>query len=144
MDRHRNDFDWCYRCFYQRRSFEPAESQIEVFDALSEEFDAWEDLLSDMSDEQITTPRLPSNLSIKDVIAHLRAWQQRSIARLEAALLGRAPEFPKWPAELDPEPALRIQQLRASPLPPGGARKSKSGSMRSARQRRIRSLLLCS
>ena len=55
-----------------------------------------------MSEEQITGPQLPSNLSIKDVIAHLWAWQQRSIARLEAALHNREPEFPRWPEELDP------------------------------------------
>jgi hypothetical protein len=39
-----------------------------------------------MSEEYITAPQLSSNMSVKDVIAHLRAWQQRSIARLEAAL----------------------------------------------------------
>ena len=68
-----------------------------------EEFNRWEELLAGMSEEQITAPHLPSNLSIKDVIAHLRAWQQRSVARLEAALLNREPEFPRWPAELDPD-----------------------------------------
>jgi len=69
---------------------------------LKEEFNRWEELLAGMSEEQISASHLPSNLSIKDVIAHLRAWQQRSVARLEAALLNREPEFPNWPAELDP------------------------------------------
>jgi hypothetical protein len=71
---------------------------------LREEFQRWEELLASLSEEQITAPQLPADWSIKDVIAHLMAWQQRSIARLEAALLNRAPELPKWPAELDPEP----------------------------------------
>ncbi len=70
---------------------------------LKEEFNRWEELLAGMSEEQITDPHLPSNLSIKDVIAHLRAWQQVSVARLEAALLNREPEFPKWLAGLHPE-----------------------------------------
>ena len=70
---------------------------------LNEEFNRWEHLLAGMSEEQITAPQLPANLSIKDVIAHLRAWQQRSIARLEAALLDREPEFPRWPEELVPD-----------------------------------------
>ena len=74
-----------------------------ILAALSEEFNAWEELLTSMSEEQITTPPLPSDLSIKDVIAHLWVWQQRSVARLEAALLDREPEFPGWPAELDPD-----------------------------------------
>lgn len=75
----------------------------QIITMLKAEFNRWEELLAGMSEEQITAPHLPSNLSIKDVIAHLRAWQQRSVARLEAALLNREPEFPRWPAELDPE-----------------------------------------
>jgi hypothetical protein len=71
--------------------------------ALREEFNRWEALLAGLSEEQITTPQLPDNWSIKDVIAHLRAWQQRSIARLEAALLNREPEYPEWPEQFDPE-----------------------------------------
>ena len=74
-----------------------------ILAALSEEFDVWEELLAGMSEERITAPHPPSNLSIKDVIAHLRAWQQRSVARLEAALHNREPEFPGWHAELDPD-----------------------------------------
>ena len=31
------------------------------------------------------------------------AWQQRTAARVEAARLNREPEFPVWPAALDPE-----------------------------------------
>jgi hypothetical protein len=74
-----------------------------ILNGLREEFNRWEALLASLSEEQITAPQLPDNWSIKDVIAHLRAWQQRSIARLEAALLGRAPEYPAWPAQFDPE-----------------------------------------
>ena len=75
----------------------------QILTTLREEFNRWEELLASMNEEQITAPHLPSNLSIKDVIAHLRAWQQISIARVEAALLNREPEFPKWPAGLEPE-----------------------------------------
>jgi hypothetical protein len=75
----------------------------QILTTLREEFSRWEELLASMSEEQITAPHLPSSLSFKDVIAHLRAWQQRSIARLEAAVLNREPEFPRWPAELDPD-----------------------------------------
>ncbi len=71
--------------------------------ALGEEFNRWEELLAGMSEEQITAPHLLSNLSIKDVIAHWRAWQQVSIARLEAALLNKEPEFPQWLGGLHPE-----------------------------------------
>jgi hypothetical protein len=68
--------------------------------ALSEQFDRWEELLASLSNEQITAPHFEYNWSIKDVIAHLWAWQQISSARMEAAVLNREPEFPKWVAEL--------------------------------------------
>lgn len=84
-----------------------------ILTTLREEFNWWEELLASLSEAQITAPQLPDNWSIKDVIAHLRAWQQRSIARLEAALLNREPEFPKWPAELDPEVEGQPHELNA-------------------------------
>jgi len=75
----------------------------QILTTLSEEFSRWEELLASLSEAQITAPQLPAHLSLKDVIAHLLAWQQRSIARLEAAGLNRKPEFPQWPEGLDPE-----------------------------------------
>ncbi len=77
--------------------------QDHILAGMREEFDRWEELLTGLSEEEIVARRMPSDLSIKDVIAHLMAWQQRSIARLQAAKENREPEFPKWPAELNPE-----------------------------------------
>jgi hypothetical protein len=37
----------------------------QIITALREEFNRWEDLLAGMSEERITAPHLPSNLSIK-------------------------------------------------------------------------------
>lgn len=84
-----------------------------ILAALREEFDHWEELLAGLSEEQISTPLLPSNWSIKDVMAHLRAWQQRSIARFEAAQLDREPEFPKWSADIDPDSEGNTDQINA-------------------------------
>lgn len=83
----------------------------QLLTTLREEFHRWEELLARMSEEQIMAPYAPQkpyNKSVRDVIAHLRAWQQTSIARLEAAHLHRDPEFPGWPAdfESDSEDAL--------------------------------------
>jgi hypothetical protein len=87
--------------------------QEHILAALREEFDRWEELLASMSDEQLAASLLPSSWSIKDVIAHLRAWQQRSIARVEAAQLNREPDFPEWPAELDPESEGHTDKINA-------------------------------
>jgi len=70
----------------------------QILAALREEFERWEALLAGLSEAQITAPQLDDGWSIKDVIAHLRAWQQRSIARVEAALSDREPDYPDWPA----------------------------------------------
>lgn len=67
-----------------------------ILAALREQFNQWEKLLASLSEEQITTPQFDFDWSIKDVMAHLWAWQQISIARMEAAGQDREPEFPKW------------------------------------------------
>lgn len=65
-------------------------------------FDSWEELLSKTTEEELTVKRLPPDWSLKDVIAHLMAWQQISVARLYAALQDSEPEFPAWLGAADP------------------------------------------
>jgi hypothetical protein len=74
-----------------------------ILAALSEVCSRWEDLLAGLDEGQITAALAPTELSVKDVIAHLWAWQQRSIARMEAAALNQEPAFPAWQAALDPD-----------------------------------------
>lgn len=70
-----------------------------ILTALQEQFDAWKLLLDSLSETQITTP-MSGEWAIKDVIAHLWAWQQISLARMNAAVNHQEPEFPTWVAEL--------------------------------------------
>lgn len=84
-----------------------------ILSALRDEFERWEGLLAGMSEQEITARRLPSDLSIKDVLAHLWAWQQRSIARLEAACLNRDPQYPEWATGLDPDSEASTEQANA-------------------------------
>jgi hypothetical protein len=79
------------------------QTKQQILRALKDEFNRWEELLEGLTIEQITDPVLPSGLSIKDVIGHLHAWQQRSIARMEAALDDDEPVFPLWPDDLNPD-----------------------------------------
>jgi hypothetical protein len=74
----------------------------ELLASLRAVFNSWEKLLAGESEEEITVQRFAAYWSTKDVIAHLRAWQQISIARLEAAILDTEPEFPTWLAGADP------------------------------------------
>jgi hypothetical protein len=70
-----------------------------ILAALQEQFHSWEELLASLSEEQITAPRFDLDWSIKDVVAHLWAWQQISIARMEGGLHDREPNYPKWIVE---------------------------------------------
>lgn len=85
----------------------------QIISMLREEYNRWEVLLAGLSEEQITAPNLVSLLPIKDIVAHLMAWQQRSIARMEAALRNTEPEYPGWPAELDPESDEDLDRVNA-------------------------------
>ncbi len=75
----------------------------QVLTRLKEEFDRWEELLANLSDEQVASSRLRNGWTIKDLMAHLMAWQQVTVARLEAARRNEEPVFPVWFAEEDPE-----------------------------------------
>ncbi len=72
-----------------------------ILTQLKTEFNAWEALLAGLTEEQIVSVQQPSGLTVKDQMAHLWAWQQLSIARLEAALHHREPQLPDWPKDLD-------------------------------------------
>ena len=63
----------------------------------------WEGLLATLSEAQISAGILSDGQSIKDNIAHLRAWQALSIERLECALRGVAPAYAGWPKGIDPD-----------------------------------------
>ena len=84
-----------------------------ILTALREQFNAWEDLLVSLEADQITVPQHASTWSIKDEVAHLYAWQLRSTAKVEAAVLDQEPSFPAWPAEFDPEVEGEPDQLNA-------------------------------
>lgn len=84
-----------------------------ILAALREELERWEALLATLSEEQTTAPHLPSPWSTKDDIAHLRAWQQRSIARVEAALHEREPVFPHWLPGVEPDTHDNTERINA-------------------------------
>jgi len=88
-------------------------TKSEILAMLRSEFDHWEEVLNSLSLEQITAPNFISDWSIQDTIAHLMAWQTRSIARLEAARLDKEPEFPSWPVLPVPDPGDNSDEINA-------------------------------
>jgi hypothetical protein len=85
----------------------------QMLSMLKDDFNRWEEVLAGMSEAQISEPNFASELSIKDVIAHLWAWQQISVAQMEAALHNREPELPAWPERLGPDPEEDVDQTNA-------------------------------
>jgi hypothetical protein len=67
-----------------------------ILSALREQFDRWEELLGSLSEQQITAPHFDLGWSIQDVMAHLWAWQQISITRMESGALNQEPKYPDW------------------------------------------------
>lgn len=81
--------------------------------ALREEFDHWERVLAGLEEAQITAIPQPGELSLKDEIVHLWAWQQRSIARMTAALTNTEPKMPSWLPDVAPESEENTDQINA-------------------------------
>ena len=84
-----------------------------ILAALREEFDHWERVLSGLSEAEIAGQSKPDALSLKDEIAHLMAWQQRSIARMEAGLNNEEPKMPNWLPGISPESEENTHQINA-------------------------------
>jgi hypothetical protein len=88
-------------------------NKSEMLALLENEFNRWEALLGSLSLSQITSPNFIGTWSIQDVVAHLMAWQTRSIARLEAACMHKDPEFPRWPVQPLPDPGDNSDEINA-------------------------------
>lgn len=79
-------------------------SKQHFIDELAEIFNRWQVLLASLSEQQIHTPLVPSSWTVKDLVAHLWSWQQASVARMEAAIQDKAPNYPAWWVQRGPDP----------------------------------------
>jgi hypothetical protein len=78
-----------------------ANTKATLLRKLEVEQNRWETWLAEFEEAQLVAPVLPDQRSIKDVIAHLTAWQRQTVDRLEAALKDETPPPPEWPQDLD-------------------------------------------
>jgi hypothetical protein len=89
------------------------ESKAQILSKLTEIFTHWQVLLPTLSDGQIHAPLIPSTWTVKDVVAHMWAWQQGSVARAEAALLQQDPHSPGWWEANSPDPEEDVDRTNA-------------------------------
>jgi hypothetical protein len=60
----------------------------------------WEELLGQISIAHMAEPTVAAGWSIKDIVAHLTGWRQRTVNRLQAAANGVPEPAPPWPHHL--------------------------------------------
>lgn len=76
----------------------------EILDRIQTEHQRLEQNLDRLSDEQMTTPGVVGDWSVKDLLAHLTDWEQRFLDWYKAGLRGEVPSMPapgiSW-SELD-------------------------------------------
>jgi hypothetical protein len=75
-------------------------SKAQLLKGLRDEQAGWEALLQEIGEEHMTEPGVAGEWSIKDIVAHLTGWRQRTVARFRAALRREPAPPPAWPAHL--------------------------------------------
>ncbi len=85
----------------------------QLLNDLSDIFNRWLELLTDLSEDDILQPLLPSDWTVKDIVSHMWSWQQASVARAEAALQGTHPNYPSWWEILGPDPNEDVDRTNA-------------------------------
>lgn len=85
----------------------------QILEGLTRVFNRWQELLPGLHAEQLNTPVKPLPWTIKDIVAHMWAWQQISIARMQAAVDGSEPRYPEWRAMFEPDPEENVDRANA-------------------------------
>jgi len=78
-----------------------------------------ESLIAPLSDEQMCLPALDGQRSVKDVLAHIAAWERRCVDWIKAGLRGETPSLPEagygW-EDIDRLNEKTFQENRERPL----------------------------
>jgi uncharacterized protein (TIGR03083 family) len=97
---------------------EPSANREELLRQIRTEREALERVLARVPAEQMTEPMLDGDWSVKDVLAHIAAWEGLMVGWVEESLRGQTPERPvtgdDWVDQLN---ARLYKQYRETPLP---------------------------
>lgn len=69
----------------------PAQSKTELLERMREGREVWDGLIAQVPDSAITTPALPGGWSVKDLMAHVAAYETWTGVQIRAANERRAP-----------------------------------------------------
>jgi uncharacterized protein (TIGR03083 family) len=91
--------------------------QAELLTAMREERAKLDAALDGLTPEQLTAPGVVGDWSVKDVLAHITAWQVDLLTNLFKAQRGQKPGKMKWTdAELDAQNQKIYKEYRDRPL----------------------------
>ncbi len=85
---------------------EKVETRQQLLDQLRTERESWERLLAEIGEARMTKPGPMGQWTFKDLIAHVVAWGERNLARLDAAISGQPVAPAPWPSGLDTDDAI--------------------------------------
>ena len=94
-------------------------NKSELLAAARKEFAALEKLLAPLTSDQLSAAPAPGEWAIKDILAHLHAWQQMFFSWYESGLRGETPAVPAPGFKWSQLPALNqsiYEQHRRLPL----------------------------
>src|SRR6266481_3202660 len=70
---------------------EESMDKAQLLDEMNRGYTALETILAPLNQAQMTTPGVNGDWSIKDILAHLNAWQDYLVIRLQAATRNEVP-----------------------------------------------------
>jgi len=68
----------------------------ELIEKIERSHSEWEALISQIGRDRLGEPGVTGDWSVKDLIAHVAAWQQRVLDRMDADKTGQPAEFTGW------------------------------------------------
>ena len=83
-------------------------SKTAVLEKIESEKAQWEELLSEVDEDRVEEPGVVGDWTFKDVVAHLSAWRQWSLDRLEAASRSESSPAPSWPIALEADDEINV------------------------------------
>ena len=85
-----------------------AVNKTDVLDRIEEERMQWDSLLTEIGEERMEQPVLSDGWTVKDVIAHVSAWRQWSLERIDAVSKGEPLPSPAWSATYEDEDEINV------------------------------------
>ena len=82
------------------------QTRTELLAAIDQEWSALAALLEPLTPQEIVAPGIMDDWSVKDLLAHLAAWEQLLLGWVRAGLRGEAPELPAPGYTWEQEPEL--------------------------------------